>query len=98
MIVNRPQQRRLLDKVRVTFHVTCDEGQVEIAEILLGQMKQIIDEPLRLPAGFNRRRPERLTGPAERLMNLLLWRMPTVAAEPSTADRPRVCPVLSYDA
>ena len=83
MVVTRQQQRRFLDKVRATFHETCDNGQVEIAEILLRQMEQIIDEPLRLPAGYDRRRPECLTAPAERLLNLLLWRTPTVGAETS---------------
>ena len=81
MIAERQQQRRFLDQVRATFHETCDKGHVEIAEILLRQMEQIIDEPLSLPAGFDRRRPERLTAPAERLMNLLLWRTPTAGAE-----------------
>ena len=75
MVVSRLQQRRFLDQVCVTFHEACDNGQVEIAEILLRQMDQIIQEPLRLPTGFDRRQLERLTAPAERLMNLLLWRI-----------------------
>ncbi len=74
MVVSRLQQRRFLDQVCTAFHESCDEGEVEIAEILLTQMDQIIQEPLRLPMGVDRRRPEHLTAAAERLINLLLWR------------------------
>jgi hypothetical protein len=74
MAVERERQRRFLDKVCATFHECCDRGELEIAEVLLRQMDEIIEKPLCLPTGFDRRRPERLTAPAERLMNLLLWR------------------------
>jgi hypothetical protein len=70
-------QRRLSDKVRVAFHTACDEGAVEVAELLLKQLDQLIHRPLLLPTGFDRRRLECLTGPAERLANLLLWRTQT---------------------
>jgi hypothetical protein len=80
MVVKRPQrERRLSDKVRIAFHTACDEGAVEIAERLLSQLDQIIHHPWRLPAGFDRRRSESLTAPAERLMNLFLWRLDTSA-------------------
>ncbi len=64
--------RRLSDKVRVTFHTVCDEGALEIAERLLKQLDQLVHIPRLLPPGGDRRRPESLTGPAERLVNLLL--------------------------
>jgi hypothetical protein len=72
---NGQPQRRLTDKVRVAFHAACDEGAVEIAERLLIQLEQLIHSPSQLPIGFDRRRPERLTAPAERLANLLLWQI-----------------------
>jgi hypothetical protein len=74
MVITRPRLRRLSDKIRLAFHAACDEGDVEIAEGLLRQLEQIIHHPLQLPAGFDRRQPEPLSGVAERLLNLLLWR------------------------
>ncbi len=68
------RQRRLSDTVRVAFHTACDEGAVMLAERLLNHMDQLIHPPPLLPTGVDRRRPEPLTGPAERLANLLLWR------------------------
>jgi hypothetical protein len=65
--------RRLSDKIRVAFHAACDEGAVEIAEHLLSQLDLLIHRPPLLPTGFDRRRPEHLAAPAERLANLLLW-------------------------
>jgi hypothetical protein len=85
MIVESQQQRRFSDQVCAVFHEACDEGDVALAEVLLQQMAPIIREPLRLPSGLDRRRPERLTAPAERLMNLVLWRMQPVDAEPLQA-------------
>jgi hypothetical protein len=72
--VSAQPERRLSDKIRVAFHAACDEGAVEIAEHLLSQLDQLTHRPpLLLPTGFDRRRPEPLTAPAERLANLLLW-------------------------
>jgi hypothetical protein len=68
------RQRRLSDTVRVAFHTACDEGAVMLAERLLNHMDQLIHPPPLLPTGVDRRRPEPLAGPAERLANLLLWR------------------------
>jgi hypothetical protein len=82
MVVKHLRHRRLSDKVCAAFHEACNEGEVEIAGILLSQMDQITHRPLQLPAGFDRRRPECLIAPAERLMNLLLWRTPTVDTKP----------------
>ncbi len=70
-MVNRLPQRRFSDQVRAAFHEVCDEGDVILAEALLRQMDQVIDKPLRLPSGFDRRQPEPLIAPAERLMNLV---------------------------
>jgi hypothetical protein len=67
------RQRRLSDKLRVVFHTACDEGALEHAELLLNYLDGLIHRPSRLPSGFDRRRPERLTALAERLANLLLW-------------------------
>jgi hypothetical protein len=64
----------LSDKVRVAFHTACDEGAVEIATRLLEQLGQLIHRPPLLPTGIDRRRPESVTGLAERLANLLLRR------------------------
>jgi hypothetical protein len=75
--VSAQPQRRLSDKVRAAFHTACDEGAVEIAELLLKQLDQLIHHPPLLPTGSDRRRPEHLTAPAERLANLLLWRAHT---------------------
>lgn len=77
MVITRPRLRRLSDQVCFAFHAACDEGAVEAAERLLRHIEQIIQHPLRLPAGFDRRQPEPLTALAARLMNLLLWRQQT---------------------
>jgi hypothetical protein len=74
--------RRLSDKIRVAFHAACDEGAVEIAEHLLSQLDLLIHRPPLLPTGFDRRQPEPLTAPAERLANLLLWRVQTEGTRP----------------
>jgi hypothetical protein len=74
MRVSARRQRRLSDTVRVAFHTACDEGAVVLAERLLNHLDQLIHPPPLLPTGVDRRRPEPLTGPAERLANLLLWR------------------------
>jgi len=67
-------QSRLTDKLRAAFHVACDEGDVEIAKLLLSQLDQLIHHPRSLPTGLDRRRPEPFIGPAERLANLMIWR------------------------
>ena len=60
----------------MAFHAACDEGAVEIAAALFRQLDQHIRHP-QLPGGIDRRRPEDVTGPQERLANLLLWRTQT---------------------
>ena len=66
-------QRRLPDKIRVAFHIACDEQAVEMAERLLGQLDELIHRRPVLPAGIDRRQPESLVALFERLANLLLW-------------------------
>jgi hypothetical protein len=80
--ISAERQRRLSDKVRIAFHAACDEGALVLAELLLSQMEQLIHHPPLLPTGLDRRRPEHLNGPAERLANLLLWRMQTADSDP----------------
>jgi hypothetical protein len=63
--------RRLSDKIRLAFHAACDEGEVEIAQRLLVQLEQLIERPV-LPTGVERRRPEDLAAPRERLLDLML--------------------------
>jgi hypothetical protein len=79
--ISAPLQRRLSDKIRIAFHAACDEGAVVIAEILLKQLDQLVHHPPQLPAGLDRRRLERLTAPAERLANLVLWSRQTGEAQ-----------------
>ncbi len=68
---------RLSDKIRVAFHIACDDGAVELAERLLDQLDQLVHCPPVLPTGVDRRRPESLAALCERLANLLLWRTET---------------------
>lgn len=68
-------QRRLSDKLRATIHEACNAGAVEIAAPLLEQLQAHVHQPSNLPAGRDRRQPEDLQGPAERIANLLLWRL-----------------------
>ena len=59
--------RRLSDKIRVAFHVACNEGDVEIAERLLGHLEILNHQPPILPGGINRRQRENLVASYERL-------------------------------
>ena len=72
-----PLQRRLSDKVLAAFHAACDENAIEIAGRLFDRLEVIVNRPAVLPAGTDRRQPESLAGPRERLANLVLWSMIT---------------------
>lgn len=68
-----PPQRRLSDKIIAAFHAACDENDIEIAESLLRQADCLIRQPSPPHASIERRRPQSLAAPRERLANLLLW-------------------------
>ncbi len=68
------RRSRLSDKIRVAFHIACDDGAFELAERLLGQLDQLVHCPPVLPTGVDRRQAESLAALCERLANLLLWR------------------------
>ncbi len=59
--------RRLSDKIAIAFHHACDERDIEVAQRLLDVLEGMIDQPLGLPNGGDRRGKESLVAAHERL-------------------------------
>lgn len=66
----RERRRRLTDKILVAFHAACDEQSVAIAGHLLEVLEAVIKHPSFLPSGVERRKPQSLNAPRERLWNI----------------------------
>ena len=64
------RKRRLTDKILLAFHAACDEECVTIAGLLLDVLEDVIKHPSLLPSGTDRRKPESLNAPRERLWNI----------------------------
>jgi hypothetical protein len=64
-------QRRLTDKLRAAFHAACDNDDELVAKGMLDLLREQVEVPTNLPAGHDRRAPEDLTGPGERIANLI---------------------------
>ena len=71
MTIFQSLQRRLTDKLRAAFHAACNDEDALVAKGMLDLLRQQVEAPANLPAGYDRRAPEDLTGPGERLANLI---------------------------
>jgi hypothetical protein len=80
-------RRRLTDQLRAAFHAACDGGDTSIAERLLNVLVRRVVTP---PGHTDRRKPEDMAGPCERLANLQLHHphKPSIGDE---ADSHRSC-------
>jgi hypothetical protein len=76
MRVLRSLRRRLTDKLRLVFHAACDDEDELLAKQVLEMLRGQVSAPPDLPTGQDRRTPEDLAGPAERLANLHHVRKP----------------------
>ncbi len=67
----RRHTRRLADHILIAFHQACDQGDLEVARLLLGLLEVMVTTP-RLPGGTGNRRSETATLVAahERLWDL----------------------------
>jgi hypothetical protein len=54
---------------------------------LLNQLGELIHHPSTLPTGIDRRRPESIAAPCERLANLLLWCTEPARVQPQSCSR-----------
>jgi hypothetical protein len=68
-------KRRLADRILEAFHSACDLGAVEAAGTLYERLEQELKRPP--PLGIDRREAISLTGPHERLANLVLRQVMT---------------------
>jgi hypothetical protein len=67
----KPQYtRRLSDKLLIAFHHACDQGDIYVAEELLGVMDFMTIRVSDVPAGRDRRFQEGLVAAHERLWHL----------------------------
>jgi hypothetical protein len=66
----KQHRRRLTDKILLAFHAACDEEAVGIAGHLLEVLESVIKHPSFLPARTDRRKPQGLAAPRERLWNI----------------------------
>jgi hypothetical protein len=69
------RKRRLADRILEAFHCACDVGAIESAGALYERLEQELKRPP--PLGIDRRQPVSLTGPHERLANLVLRQVMT---------------------
>jgi hypothetical protein len=63
----RRYSRRLSDKILVAFDQACDQGDLEIAELLLGVVEMIVTRRSIAPDGSRRRNAESLVAAHQRL-------------------------------
>lgn len=67
----RRHARRLSDHILVAFHQACDQGDLEVARLLLGVVELMVATPrLRQGVGDRRRETETLVAAHERLWDL----------------------------
>jgi hypothetical protein len=66
-------RRRLADSILGAFHSACDERETEVAWRLLDQLELLAQRSHARAFGTDRRKPEDLSAPRERLHNLMLW-------------------------
>jgi hypothetical protein len=62
--------RRLSDKILTAFHHACDQADVEVAGQLLDVLELMIERPVSLPDGRDRRVKESLVAAHERLWQI----------------------------
>jgi hypothetical protein len=79
-------KRRLTDMLRALFHESCNQGDTVFSERLLNLLIKQVMLPPDLTGSIDRRKPEDMAGPCERLANLQLH---GERAEANDADRPQ---------
>jgi hypothetical protein len=62
--------RRLSDKIVIAFHHACDEGDIEVAQELLGVLELLIQRPPPETNGADRRSKEGFVAAHERLWQI----------------------------
>ncbi|HYZ25001.1 MAG TPA: hypothetical protein VE690_22900 [Rhodopila sp.] len=72
MTIFQSLQRRLTDRLRAAFHTACDDEDELVAKGMLDLLRQQVEAPANLPGGHDRRAPEDLTGPGERLASIIV--------------------------
>ncbi len=64
------RKRRLTDKILVSFHQACDQGDLESARALLAIVEKLLFRPIALPRDNLRKNRESLVAAYERLWML----------------------------